>query len=266
MGEENSRVRAAWDANAEHWDQRMAEGNAFALRLIAPSEESLLAIRRGTRVLDVACGNGLHARRLARRGATVLAVDVSPRMIELARQRTPAELDVEYRVVDAANEGELAALPDAFDAAVCHMAVFDMERVDRLFAAVAARLRAGDPFVVSSVHPCFNSARPIMYTEVSEQTDPPSVTHGVRIEEYLTPREFPARAFRDSKSPHPVFHRPLSMMLGEAFRSGFVLTGVVEPAFAEDGSRGSGPPGWDARFHDIPPVIVYRFEKRSAAL
>lgn len=41
----------------------------------------------GSRVLDVACGNGLASEPLARRGLTVTGVDLSEPMLERARQR-----------------------------------------------------------------------------------------------------------------------------------------------------------------------------------
>lgn len=48
---------------------------------------------RGRRLLDAGCGTGLLSFEAARRGAQVLAVDLSPTLIGLARQRTPADLD-----------------------------------------------------------------------------------------------------------------------------------------------------------------------------
>lgn len=46
----------------------------------------------GHRVLDAGCGTGLLASDLARRGAEVVGVDLSENLIELARSRTPEEL------------------------------------------------------------------------------------------------------------------------------------------------------------------------------
>lgn len=48
------------------------------------------------RALDVGCGAGRLARLLAQRVGRVDAVDPLPRMIEQARARTPARLDVRY--------------------------------------------------------------------------------------------------------------------------------------------------------------------------
>ena len=46
----------------------------------------------GARVLDAGCGTGLMAEALARRGADVVAIDISPRLIAIARARVPQRL------------------------------------------------------------------------------------------------------------------------------------------------------------------------------
>ena len=45
----------------------------------------------GRRVLDAGCGTGAVSVELARRGAEVVAVDLSPTLLELARERLPGE-------------------------------------------------------------------------------------------------------------------------------------------------------------------------------
>lgn len=47
---------------------------------------------RGQRVLDAGCGTGAMAVELARRGADVLAIDLSPTLVQLAQERLPASL------------------------------------------------------------------------------------------------------------------------------------------------------------------------------
>lgn len=44
----------------------------------------------GARVLDAGCGTGALAVELARRGAHVVAIDLSPTLVDLARSRAPA--------------------------------------------------------------------------------------------------------------------------------------------------------------------------------
>lgn len=58
---------------------------------------------RGQRVLDAGCGTGALAVEVARRGAAVVAIDLSPTLVELARQRTPTDLGagrIEFRSSD----------------------------------------------------------------------------------------------------------------------------------------------------------------------
>ncbi|MDA0226574.1 MAG: magnesium protoporphyrin IX methyltransferase, partial [Proteobacteria bacterium] len=56
---------------------------------------------QGQRVLDAGCGTGLLAQALAERGAQVVAVDLSPTLIELAWQRqAEGSTNVQYLAGD----------------------------------------------------------------------------------------------------------------------------------------------------------------------
>lgn len=57
----------------------------------------------GRRILDAGCGTGALATEAARRGAHVVAVDISPKLVELAARRSAEELKreaVDFRVGD----------------------------------------------------------------------------------------------------------------------------------------------------------------------
>ena len=98
----NVESRDNWTTNADHWDERMGEGNDFHLELIEPAQLPLLDLQPDELVLDVACGNGQFARKMAQLGARVVATDASERMIENANARTTGEANrIEYSVVDA---------------------------------------------------------------------------------------------------------------------------------------------------------------------
>src|SRR5262249_33884761 len=93
--------RDIWDQNARWWDARMAEGNDWHRDLIAPAVETLLGVRSGERVLDLACGNGQFARRLASMDAWVVACDSSAAFLACARERSDEHSKrIEYRLMD----------------------------------------------------------------------------------------------------------------------------------------------------------------------
>src|SRR5687768_5448768 len=97
--------RAIWDSNAEAGDSRIGSGGRWQTTLIAPTVERMLTIQPGESVLDIACGNGQFSRRLAELGASVVASDFSPRLIEFAQQRTTQHSDrIAYHVADATDE------------------------------------------------------------------------------------------------------------------------------------------------------------------
>jgi SAM-dependent methyltransferase len=103
----------------------------------------------GKRVLDAACGPGLYAAELLARGADVTGFDVSPRMVEIAREQAPGG---EFRVHDL-NE-PLTWLPDAsVDLALCALASEYID--DRVGALRDLRrvLRPGGALVLSRLHP-----------------------------------------------------------------------------------------------------------------
>jgi magnesium-protoporphyrin O-methyltransferase len=57
----------------------------------------------GRRMLDAGCGTGAFAVEAARRGASVLAIDLSANLVEIARDRLPADLgggSIEFCVGD----------------------------------------------------------------------------------------------------------------------------------------------------------------------
>src|SRR5215210_3853049 len=78
---------------------------------LRPFERALLRRlpARCGRVLEVGCGHGALTRHLAARAESVLALDLSPEMVRVARARSAAWPNVEYRVADVA----AAALPGA---------------------------------------------------------------------------------------------------------------------------------------------------------
>ena len=103
--------RTFFDTQAETYEE-----NPFTHHTDAEVEFflRLFALPKGASILDVGCGTGRHARALAARGYEVVGVDLSPRMIEVARQR--AEGTGAQFVVGDAREFDLGR---TFDSAIC---------------------------------------------------------------------------------------------------------------------------------------------------
>jgi SAM-dependent methyltransferase len=95
------------------------------------------AIRRGSRVVDVACGTGVVAAAVAARGAAVIGVDLSPEMVAVARTRHPG---LEFREADA----ERLPFPEASrEAVVCNFGVGHFARPELVAAEFVRTLVPG---------------------------------------------------------------------------------------------------------------------------
>ncbi len=252
---------AVWDRIAPAWDAFMGEGGSFQRVLIGPVVERLLAVRDGDAVLELACGNGALARRLATMGAHVTASDVSAVFLEIARGRTSAAQAerITYQQLDATDEAAITALGiGRFAAAVCIMGIMDMAEVAPLMRGVRAVLRPGGCFVFAVMHPCFNGD-PLTRVLLQEERDGAVITtRAVQVSHYLTPRAALGLGITTQPEPHWYFLRPLSLLLGAAFSAGFVLDALEEPAFPPEAAAAeSDPLGW-RQFPEIPPVLIAR--------
>jgi ubiquinone/menaquinone biosynthesis C-methylase UbiE len=249
----NDEVRAAWDALAAFWDDRVQAGGTQRWDVIHPSVERLLRLQPGERVLDIACGTGAFARRMADLGAHVLATDFSEGMLERARSHGGA---VEYRSADATVEEQLLALaePGSFDAVVSNMAIMDMESIEPMVAASARLLNASGRFVFSTLHPSFNSGDVRPMVEVHQEGRETEV-YSVKVAWYGRPSNRKGVAFHDQPVEQWYFHRPLWMILKPFFEHGFVLDGLEEP-LVPDSEWNAGKPSHV--FTEVPCVLVAR--------
>lgn len=247
-----------WDQKAEFWDARMGEGNQFQRALVGPAAERLLQARPDEIVLDVACGNGVFARRLAALGARVVAADFSQTFLERAAARTVEHRDrIEYRLVDATDEDQLTSLGERrFDAAVCNMALMDMTAIEPLFRALARLLKERGRFVFSVPHPCFNLSGGKMVVEQEDRNGELVTVHAMKISNYLQPTQARGMGMVGEPEAHYYFHRPLHALFAPCFAAGFVLDGLEEPTFGEE-HRNDRAFSW-ANFTGIPPVLVAR--------
>ena len=259
----NQQTREAWNANSKVWDERMGdEGNDFHQKLIRPSTKKLLNLQPGQKILDIGCGNGLTSRWLASLGAEVLGIDFAEEMISYARKRIkPDEKSVEFQVLDATDEQALLGLGEnSFDAAVSTMVLMDMAQIDPLMEALTKLLRPQGSFIFSMCHPCFNNVYTSMLAEMTDVEGKLVTEYSVKVKGYLESKSSHGLALANQPQPQLYFHRPLHVILGAAFRVGFVLDGLEETAFPPtDSTQTSSSYGWD-NYTQIPAVMVARLK------
>lgn len=180
--------------------------NAFYER---PATLALLPPVKGRRVLDAGCGPGVYSEWLVNQGAEVVGVDVSPRMLELARRRLG-----DHVTLRQADLGQPLDFLDAasFDVIISALVLDYVEDWGPLFREFFRLLRSPGHLVFSVGHP---------FDEFFDHHPSGNYFDVERVE--MTWRGFGAPV------TVPYFRRPLGAMLDPLLAAGFVLERLVEP-------------------------------------
>ena len=143
MGNEQAEY---WSAVAQRYDRVVdlqIGSNARALVLARAAQEGRLG-----RLVEVGCGSGLFTQVLADKADSLVATDLAPGMLALARQRVTAA-HVTFQLEDC----ERTSLPDAsFDAAFVSLVLHFTEPVATL-AEMHRLLKPGGTLLIVNLDP-----------------------------------------------------------------------------------------------------------------
>jgi ubiquinone/menaquinone biosynthesis C-methylase UbiE len=224
-------VARCWDDNANIWADHVRQGwDAYREHFNNPAFFEFIGDLSGKTVLDAGCGEGYNTRLLARSGARMTGVDISQRMIELARQEEQREpLGIRYEV---ASFSDLSLFDDeSFDAVVSSMALMDGRDFEGAVKEIFRVLRPGGELMFSILHPCFVTKG---YGWICDDDENPAV---ITVSDYFA-REPWVERWKFSKAPGsesvepfavPRFPRTLSDYLNALIEAGFILKRVAEP-------------------------------------
>ena len=93
------------EVSSDAWDKLTSnEPVSFVRQLVREGREKMQAAiieklpkdLRGTRILDAGCGTGVLSRMLDEKGAEVVGVDISEKLIEVAKNRSSLNKNIEY--------------------------------------------------------------------------------------------------------------------------------------------------------------------------
>ncbi|MEK7084251.1 MAG: methyltransferase domain-containing protein, partial [Patescibacteria group bacterium] len=82
----------SWGNVAEWYDDLLeTEKDTYQSAVILPNLLRLLSVKKGQKILDLACGQGFFSRAFAKEGASVTGVDVAEELIRRATAHAAKE-------------------------------------------------------------------------------------------------------------------------------------------------------------------------------
>lgn len=163
---------------AEGYDRWSAIYDAMDNVLVAleePVVDELIGAVGGRSLLDLGCGTGRHAIRLAARGADVTGVDFSRGMLERARQKAGAER-VRFVAHDLTEPLPFAGA--SFERLVCGLVLEHVPRLEPLYREMR-RVGSGS-LVVTVMHPAMMLRGVLAHFDdplTGREVQPKSATH-----------------------------------------------------------------------------------------
>ncbi|MBI4305440.1 MAG: class I SAM-dependent methyltransferase [Chloroflexi bacterium] len=213
----------SWDHVAAWYDSLVADqGSDYHQGVVIPGVLELLGLKQGESALDVACGQGAVARAMHQAGARVTGIDLSRRLIDAARERSPRE--IRYAIGDARRLENVA--DSSFDAVVCVLAAQNIDPVEPVFARSAQVLRPGGRFVVVVNHPAFRIPRQSRW-----KLDEARKLLKREIDGYLTPLKIPIDMTPHRRAGSSVtftHHRPIHAYVGALAAAGLLVNALEE--------------------------------------
>lgn len=168
---------------------------------------------RGLDVLDLGCGHGWMAQKLAAEGARVLGIDGSPEQLAKARASCPGIEFVEHDLSHG-----LPRLPGRFSRIVSHLVLMDISPLEPLMADIPKVLGERGRLIFTIPHPCFFNYR----IAKEEATD----SFYRKVTGYLEPQVWRI----DSFGGHNHYHRSLSYYFDLLRAAGLAVSRIFEPA------------------------------------
>lgn len=220
-------IKHYWDENAENWFYLSQRGiDIWRDEVNTPAFLDLLPDIHDKIGLDIGCGDGHNSRLIAQRCGKLIALDISEKMLHLAKQHDNPDNITWVNI----NSEKIPFPSGYFDFVVATMSLMDIMNLETVLAEVHRVLSSDGFFQFSIVHPCFNEFKGKWVSNENNIV-------GFLMKDYFAETKGEIHRWQHAKSPPntplfnvPRFLRPLNEWLNILINAGFKLITVCEPS------------------------------------
>lgn len=234
----------AWDKLANWYSARKKGSYEFKIQL--PAILNLLGNLRGKSLIDIGCGPGTYSVEFAKRGAHVLGIDLSQRMLDKARNNAKMS-DVKLTLQKA--DAHLIPCPDdSFDIAVIILTILD----EKIIEEAARVLKSSGLLLISDTHPIL---------EAKGRWEGNKIGAPRIIEDYFSrdKKKWQIKHGSEQTITLQYYTQTIEQCVNMIADAGFKILRIVEPKPGKDLKK-SDPVHYD-KCSRIPYFIIYLAQK-----
>lgn len=244
----------SWGGVAEWYDNYLETNkDSYQEKVIAPNLIRLLEIKKGMRILDVACGQGFFSRKFKALGALVTGADISSELVAQAKKRSP---EIDFYATPA---HKLTFAKDAsFDAVTIVLAIQNIENITEVFAEANRVLAKGGKLILVMNHPMFRVVK-----RSSWGYDTGSKHQYRRIDGYLSAATAPILMHPGQKPTEATisYHRSLQDFFKALSKNGFCVSRLEEWISHKKSQTGPRQAAEDTARKEIPLFMMLEAKK-----
>lgn len=234
----------AYDEIADWYSER--KRGSYEFKMLLPAILNLLGDLRGKKLIDIGCGPGAYSVEFAKRGADVLGIDVSQKMLDKARNN--AETANVKLTLQKSDAHSLPSTDESFDIVFLALTILNTKMVKE-----AARvLKPGGLLLFSDTHPIIES---------KGRWEGNDIGAARVVEDYFSQdkRQWQIKPDPGRTIILKYYTRTIEQCVDMIADAGFKILRIAEPKPGEDVKK-SDPVHYD-RCSRIPYFIIYLAQK-----
>ena len=242
-------IKTSWKQVGKWYDSIVGEeGHFYHKTIILPKTIELLQLDGKSRLLDIACGQGVLARHIPK-GVKYVGLDIATSLLAAAKRYAPSP-DHSFIQADLTKPWPLDPAKK-FTHAACILSLQNIDKPEIIFEELSKVLEKGGKAIFVHKHPYFRIPRKTSWN-FNESTK----TQTREIFAYMTPQKIPivTSPGKDQATSTWSFHFPLSHYVALAHKNGFVIEQLEEWCSPKTSTGKASP--WENRARKEFPLFM----------
>lgn len=251
--EDTKEAKKIYDKLAEFYHTKRLKREDWNALIEQPTSFSLLGDVKRKKVLDAGCGSGIYTKILAKKGAKVCALDLSSKMLKLAKEHCK-NYKIEFK------QGSIDKLPypkNKFDAILASLVIHYLKKPEKAFKEFNRVLKKNGILVFSTHHPIMESWRDVktIKSKIKRTKD----KNVMVLSDYFKKGKYYWKLHK-SEVKVPAYRFGFERLFDILYKTGFIVEKFKEPYIRKNQKKLKR---FHKRFIEVPTFIVLKCRKRG---